>query len=158
MSTAKEELTQLVQDQPEDSTLEEIVRELAFRLMVERGLAEHDRVAVALQIRNARGADFEVLIELSPGVGRERLVEVLCDEPDQLAAGDVVAVARGECQVLCWVQPEFVRVRMVHGKGPREWFVVGDPRRPHLGDSVLDVQSPVISPVIRPRVTEKVWR
>lgn len=42
MSTAKEELTKLVQQQPEDSTLEEIIRELAFRLMVERGLADSD--------------------------------------------------------------------------------------------------------------------
>ena len=42
MSSAKEELTKLVQEQPEDSTLEEIVRELAFRLMVERGLADSD--------------------------------------------------------------------------------------------------------------------
>ena len=42
MSTAKEELTKIVQDQPEDSTLEEIVRELAFRLMVERGLSDSD--------------------------------------------------------------------------------------------------------------------
>jgi len=42
MSTAKDELTKLVQEQPEDSTLEEIVRELAFRLMVERGLADSD--------------------------------------------------------------------------------------------------------------------
>jgi hypothetical protein len=42
MSSAKEELTKLVQEQPEDSTLEEIVRELAFRLMVERGLSDSD--------------------------------------------------------------------------------------------------------------------
>jgi predicted transcriptional regulator len=42
MSSAKEELTRLVQEQPEDSTIEEIVRELAFRLMVERGLADSD--------------------------------------------------------------------------------------------------------------------
>lgn len=42
MSDAKEELTRLVQEQPEDSTIEEIVRELAFRLMVERGLADSD--------------------------------------------------------------------------------------------------------------------
>lgn len=42
MSSAKEELTRLVQEQPEDSTLEEIVRELAFRLMVERGLTDSD--------------------------------------------------------------------------------------------------------------------
>jgi predicted transcriptional regulator len=42
MSTAKEELTRLIQEQPEDSSPEEIVRELAFHLMVERGLADSD--------------------------------------------------------------------------------------------------------------------
>ena len=40
MSTANEELTRLIQGQPEDSSPEEIVRELAFHLMVERGLAD----------------------------------------------------------------------------------------------------------------------
>ena len=40
MSTAKEELTRLIQGQPEDSSPEEIVRELAFHLMIERGLAD----------------------------------------------------------------------------------------------------------------------
>ena len=42
MSTAKEELTRLMQGQPEDSSREEIVRELAFHVMVERGLADSD--------------------------------------------------------------------------------------------------------------------
>lgn len=42
MSTAKEELTQLIQQQPEDSSREEILRELAFHAMVERGLADAD--------------------------------------------------------------------------------------------------------------------
>ncbi len=42
MSTVKEELTRLIQGQPEDSTREEIVRELAFHVMVERGLADSD--------------------------------------------------------------------------------------------------------------------
>lgn len=42
MSTAKEELTHLIQGQPEDSSREEIVRELAFHLMVQRGLADSD--------------------------------------------------------------------------------------------------------------------
>lgn len=42
MSKAKEELTKLIQEQPEDSSREEIVRELAFHLMVERGLADSD--------------------------------------------------------------------------------------------------------------------
>jgi hypothetical protein len=42
MSTAKEELTRLIQGQPEDSSRDEIVRELAFHVMVERGLADSD--------------------------------------------------------------------------------------------------------------------
>ncbi len=42
MSTAKDELTRIVQSQPEDSTPEEIIRELAFHVMVERGLADVD--------------------------------------------------------------------------------------------------------------------
>ena len=42
MSTAKDELTRIVQAQPEDSSPEEIIRELAFHVMVERGLADSD--------------------------------------------------------------------------------------------------------------------
>jgi len=42
MSKAKEELTKLIEEQPEDSSRDEIVRELAFHLMVQRGLADSD--------------------------------------------------------------------------------------------------------------------
>ncbi len=42
MSTVKEELTRLIQGQPDDSSREEIVRELAFHVMVERGLGDSD--------------------------------------------------------------------------------------------------------------------
>lgn len=42
MSTAKEELKALLDAQPEDSSSEELVRELAFHLMVQRGLADSD--------------------------------------------------------------------------------------------------------------------
>jgi predicted transcriptional regulator len=42
MSKAKEELTKLIEEQPDDSSHEEIVRELAFHIMVERGLADSD--------------------------------------------------------------------------------------------------------------------
>lgn len=42
MSKAKEELTELIKEQPEDSSREEIVRELAFHVMVQRGLADSD--------------------------------------------------------------------------------------------------------------------
>ena len=42
MSTTKDELTKLIEKQPEDSSAEEIVRELAFHVMVQRGLADSD--------------------------------------------------------------------------------------------------------------------
>ena len=42
MSTAKELITELVQRQPDDSSYDEIVRELAFDLMVQRGLKDSD--------------------------------------------------------------------------------------------------------------------
>ena len=42
MATAKEELKLLLENQPEDSSSEELVRELAFRVMVQRGLADSD--------------------------------------------------------------------------------------------------------------------
>jgi predicted transcriptional regulator len=42
MSNAKQELTKLIEDQREDSSGDEIVRELAFHLMVQRGLADSD--------------------------------------------------------------------------------------------------------------------
>ena len=38
MATAKEELEQLIAQQPDDSSYEELVRELAFSVMVRRGL------------------------------------------------------------------------------------------------------------------------
>lgn len=42
MGTAKEELIRLIQEQPDDSSQEEILRELAFAAMVERGIADSD--------------------------------------------------------------------------------------------------------------------
>lgn len=42
MATAKEELKKLLEQQPEDSSAEELVRELAFHVMVQRGLADSD--------------------------------------------------------------------------------------------------------------------
>jgi len=40
MNTAKELIQNLVQSQPDDATYEEIVRELAFDRMVQRGLED----------------------------------------------------------------------------------------------------------------------
>lgn len=42
MATAKEELKNLLEQQPEDSSSEELVRELAFHVMVQRGLSDAD--------------------------------------------------------------------------------------------------------------------
>lgn len=42
MATAKDELKKLLEQQPEDSSPEELVRELAFHVMVQRGLADSD--------------------------------------------------------------------------------------------------------------------
>jgi predicted transcriptional regulator len=42
MSTVKDELTKLIQDQPDDSSYDEILRELAFNLMVQKGLRDSD--------------------------------------------------------------------------------------------------------------------
>jgi len=42
MSTAKELITELVQKQPDDSSYDEIIRELAFELMVQRGIKDSD--------------------------------------------------------------------------------------------------------------------
>ncbi len=42
MSNAKQQIVDFIREQPEDSSTEEIVRELAFHLMVKRGLADSD--------------------------------------------------------------------------------------------------------------------
>ena len=42
MGPAKAQLIQLIEDQPDDSSHEEILRELAFAIMVERGVADSD--------------------------------------------------------------------------------------------------------------------
>lgn len=42
MPTAKEELKNLIDAQPDDSTYEELAREVAFSLMVRRGLQDSD--------------------------------------------------------------------------------------------------------------------
>jgi predicted transcriptional regulator len=40
MSSVKDRMAEIIQEQPEDATYEEIMRELAFERMVERGLAD----------------------------------------------------------------------------------------------------------------------
>ena len=40
MSSLKVRMTEIIQEQPEDATYEEIMRKLAFERMVERGLAD----------------------------------------------------------------------------------------------------------------------
>lgn len=40
MSNVKEKMTEVIQAQPEDASYEEIMRELAFARMIERGLGD----------------------------------------------------------------------------------------------------------------------
>jgi predicted transcriptional regulator len=42
MSTVKERIIEIVKEQPEDSSYEEILKELAFAKMIERGLKDSD--------------------------------------------------------------------------------------------------------------------
>ncbi len=42
VATAKDELKSLLEQQPEDSSSEDLVRELAFHVMIERGLKDSD--------------------------------------------------------------------------------------------------------------------
>lgn len=43
MSSVKEKMTEVIRSQPEDASYEEIMRELAFERMVERGLGDSRR-------------------------------------------------------------------------------------------------------------------
>ena len=40
--TAKERMLEVLEEQPEDSSYDELLRELAFARMIERGLADSD--------------------------------------------------------------------------------------------------------------------
>ena len=42
MSTAKESIKQVLEHQPEDSTYDELLRELAFKRMIDAGLSDVD--------------------------------------------------------------------------------------------------------------------
>ena len=42
MGPAKAQLIKLIEDQPDDSSVDEILRELGFAAMVERGVADSD--------------------------------------------------------------------------------------------------------------------
>ena len=42
MATAKEHIVEIMKRQPDDSSYDDIVRELAFDLMVQRGLKDSD--------------------------------------------------------------------------------------------------------------------
>ncbi|MBA2705874.1 MAG: hypothetical protein H0U60_18715 [Blastocatellia bacterium] len=42
MATAKEHISEIIRRQPDNSTYDHIVRELAFDLMVQRGLKDSD--------------------------------------------------------------------------------------------------------------------
>ncbi|MBI4811107.1 MAG: hypothetical protein HY800_06665 [Ignavibacteriales bacterium] len=43
MSSVKKQMVEIIEAQPDDSSYEEILRELAFRKMVEKGLTDSDQ-------------------------------------------------------------------------------------------------------------------
>ncbi len=43
MASTKEQMIKLIQQQPDDSSYDEILRELAFARMIERGLADSEK-------------------------------------------------------------------------------------------------------------------
>ena len=43
MASAKEEIAQIVQQQPDDASYDEILREQAFARMIDRGLADSEK-------------------------------------------------------------------------------------------------------------------
>ena len=42
MSSIKEEMTRIIQEQPDDSSFDEILRELALARMIDRGIQDSD--------------------------------------------------------------------------------------------------------------------
>jgi predicted transcriptional regulator len=42
MSSAKDQMRKIIEEQPEDSTYDEILRELAFASMIERGITDSE--------------------------------------------------------------------------------------------------------------------
>ncbi len=42
MSTAKDQIKQILENQPDDSSYDEILKELAFKRMIDRGLEDAD--------------------------------------------------------------------------------------------------------------------
>jgi predicted transcriptional regulator len=43
MQTAKDIMIKVIQEQPDDSSFDELLRELAFSKMIDRGLADSDK-------------------------------------------------------------------------------------------------------------------
>lgn len=78
MPSAKEQIAKILQDQPDDSSYDEILRELAFARMVEQGLTGSDagrtishedrkqRTGWAEAAKRMRARNEDLLIDQSP--------------------------------------------------------------------------------------------
>jgi len=73
MSKVKEKMTELIHSQPEDATYDEIMRELTFERMVEKGMADSraERVLsndeMERRIRLSEYSRAETTLPLPPG-------------------------------------------------------------------------------------------
>ena len=59
MATAKNELKSLLEQQPEDSSSEELVRELAFHVMIGRGMKDSDAGLTVSNVEMGRCIDYD---------------------------------------------------------------------------------------------------
>ena len=62
MAIAKERIREVIESQPDDATYEEILRELTFERMVDRGLA--DSRAGPCDIERGKGTSYPLMAEI----------------------------------------------------------------------------------------------
>lgn len=91
MSTAKESMSRIIDQQPDDSSYDEILRELAFARMVDRGLADSDQGCTIENSELGARAENPILAEINWTVEAERWMR---DIHDYIAADSPTAAQR----------------------------------------------------------------
>ena len=77
MATAKDHIAEIIRRQPDDSSYDDIVRELAFDLMVQRGLKDSDdQRTISNEEMQRRIKSWAVINDLSRSV-RDRPVSFI---------------------------------------------------------------------------------
>ena len=89
MPSAKEQIAKILQDQPDDSSYDEILRELAFARMIDSGLADSDEAGRHQPRRN--GPTHQDMAELTWTAEAERWLR---DIHDYIAQDNPAAATR----------------------------------------------------------------